>query len=77
MPAGTLSRLNSSYHINGIKPGEYFLEIKAPDYQTWSKKISVHSGISTEFWNVVLVQNSYPREDYDSAGIQKFFYFSA
>lgn len=72
-PSGTLSRLNSSYHINGIKPGEYFLEIKAPDYQTWSKKISVHSGIATEFWNIVLVQNSYPREDYDSAGIQKFF----
>jgi len=72
-PSGTFSRLNSSYHINGIKPGEYFLEIKAPNYQTWSKEISVHSGISTEFWNVVLVQNSYPREDYDSAGIQKFF----
>ena len=73
MPSGTLSRLNSSYHINGIRPGEYFLEIKAPDYQTWSKKISVHSGISTEFWNIVLVQNSYTREDYDSSGIQKFF----
>lgn len=72
-PSGTLSRLNSSYHINGIKPGEYLLEIKSPDYQTWSKKISVHSGIATEFWNIVLVKNSYPREDYDSVGIQKFF----
>jgi dipeptidyl aminopeptidase/acylaminoacyl peptidase len=33
----------------------------------------VHSGISTEFWNIVLAQESYAREDYESSGIQKFF----
>ena len=49
------------------------LEVKAPGYQTWSKRIAVHSGISTEFWNVVLAQDSYAREDYESAGIEKFF----
>jgi hypothetical protein len=73
MPSGTFSRLNNSYHIGGIKPGEYFLEVKAPGHQTWSKKISVHSGISTEFWNVVLTEDSYDRQDYDTAGIEKFF----
>lgn len=73
MPAGLFNRLNNSFHIGGIKPGSYLLEIKAPGYQTWSKKIAVHSGISTEFWNVVLVQNSYSREDYDTPGIEKFF----
>lgn len=73
MPSKSLSRLNNSYHIDGIKPGEYFLEVKAPGYQAWSKKIAVHSGISTEFWNVVLAQDSYARDDYDTAGIEKFF----
>jgi len=73
MPSKSFNRLNNSYHIGGIKPGNYLLEIKAPGYQSWSKKISVHSGISTEFWNVVLAQNSYAREDYSSPGIQKFF----
>jgi hypothetical protein len=73
MPSKSFNRLNNSYHIGGIKPGNYFLEVKAPGYQSWSKKISVHSGISTEFWNIVLAQDSYAREDYESAGIQKFF----
>ena len=73
MPSKSFNRLNNSYHIGGIKPGNYLLEIKAPGYQGWSKKISVHSGISTEFWNVILAQNSYAREDYESAGIEKFF----
>lgn len=73
IPSKPLNRINNSYHITGIKPGSYLLEIKAPGYKNWSKRISIHSGISTEFWNVVLVQNSYAREDYDSPGIQKFF----
>lgn len=73
MPSKSFNRLNNSYHIGGIKPDNYFLEVKAPGYQSWSKKISVHSGISTEFWNVVLAQNSYAREDFESPGIQKFF----
>ncbi|KKQ81243.1 MAG: hypothetical protein UT03_C0008G0039, partial [Candidatus Moranbacteria bacterium GW2011_GWD2_38_7] len=73
MPAKALNVINNSYHIGGIKPGSYLLEVKSPGYQTWSKRISVHSGISTEFWNVILAQNSYAREDYESPGIQKFF----
>jgi hypothetical protein len=73
LASGSFSRLNNSYHISGLKPGEYFLEVTAPNFQTWSKKITVHSGMSTEFWNVVLVQNSYEHEDYDSAGIERFF----
>lgn len=65
--------LNSSYHINGLRPREYLLEIKAPKYQTWSKKAVVHSGISTEFWNVLLVRENYSREKYAADGIEKFF----
>lgn len=73
MPSKSFNRLNNSYHIGGIKPGSYLLEVKSSGHQAWSKKISVHSGISTEFWNIVLAQNSYTREDYDSPGIEKFF----
>lgn len=73
IPSKLHNKINNSYHITGIKPGSYLLEVKAPGFQEWSKRISVHSGISTEFWNVVLVQKSYAREDYDMPGIQKFF----
>lgn len=73
-PYSKLPTLNSSYHVAGIEPGDnYLLEVKAPGYQTWSKRISVHSGVSTEFWNIVLTKNSYSREDYDTPGIQRFF----
>lgn len=73
MPSKSFNRLNNSYHIGGITPGDYLLEVKFPGYQDWTKRISVHSGISTEFWNITLAQNSYAREDYESAGIEKFF----
>jgi hypothetical protein len=72
-PAKNLNRLNNSYHIPGIEPGFYLLEIKYPGYASWSKKISIHSGISTEFWNIVLTKNSYEQTAYDSAGTERFF----
>ena len=68
-----LNRINSSYHIDGIAPGDYLLEIKSPGYATWSKKVSVHSGISTEFWNVVLTKNEYKKTSYDTLGALRFF----
>jgi hypothetical protein len=68
-----LNRLNNSYHIDGIAPGSYTLEVKSPGYATWSKAISVHSGISTEFWNVILAKSSYQQTKYDTSGVQRFF----
>lgn len=56
-----LNFINNSYHIDGIRPGEYLLEVKAQGFKPWSKKISVHSGVSTEFWNIQLVRDSYDR----------------
>lgn len=73
MPGGKISRINNSVHIDGIDPGSYLLEIKAAGFKTWSKKIAVHSGVSTEFWNIVLAKDSYAREDYNTPGIEKFF----
>lgn len=70
---GNLNLMNGSYHIDGIQPGEYQLAIKADGYKDWSKKIHVTSGLATEFWNIVLVKNDYPRADYNAAGINKYF----
>ena len=71
---GTLNRINSTYHIGGLKPGDHLIEVKADGYDTWSKKITVSSGTSTEFWNVLLVKNNYARTNYPSDGIDKFFF---
>lgn len=73
VPSPSFNMVNSTYHVSGIAPGDYLVEIRAKDHQTWSKKVTVHSGISTEFWNVILAQNSYENTKYDSAGIQRFF----
>jgi len=68
-----LNRINNSYHIDGIQPGEYLLEVKSPGFANWSKKVSVHSGISTEFWNIVLVKNSYKKTSYNANNVSRFF----
>ncbi|MDQ5902233.1 MAG: hypothetical protein QG606_449 [Patescibacteria group bacterium] len=60
IPAKDLSRLNQSYHISGIIPGEHAIEVSSPGYQTWTKRIVVKSGISNEFWNITL-----PRQNYE------------
>lgn len=69
----TLDKINNSYNLTGLMPGNYNLSVTANDYQTWNKKIEVHSGIASEFWNVLLVKNNYNRTDYDVNGINKFF----
>ena len=54
-------------------PGDYLLEAKSPEFGTWTKKVTIHSGISTEFWNVVLTKNSYQKTTYETNGMQRFF----
>ncbi len=49
-----LNIINGSRTINGVKPGKYKLTCSKPGYLNWEKEIEVHSGISTEFWNVLL-----------------------
>jgi hypothetical protein len=70
---GTIDRINDSYHIGGLKPGEHFIEVSAPGYRTWSKKAIVNSGISTEFWNVLLVREDYSRTVYPASPALKAF----
>lgn len=68
-----LDRINNSYNIAGLLPGDYKIKITSPDFQTWSKKTDVHSGLASEFWNVVLARNNYEKTDYTASGITKFF----
>ncbi len=68
-----LNRINSSFNVSGIFPGEYNLQISAPDFQPWNKKIQVHSGLASEFWNVLLVKNDYEKTSLNTPGIYKFF----
>lgn len=65
--------INGSSHIDGIKPGEYLLEVSAPGFQAWSKKTAVHSGISTEFWNVLLAKKEYPQTSFSLSSEKRFF----
>lgn len=72
-PKKKTNLINNSYHIDGIRPGEYLLEAKTPGYTNWSKKITVHSGVSTEFWNVLLAKNSYEKTAYPAQGLERFY----
>ncbi len=70
----SLNRINNSFNISGLLPADYEIKISTPDFYAWEKKIDVHSGVSSEFWNVVLTRNNYEKTKYDeTAGIEKFF----
>lgn len=69
----SLNRINASYNITGLMPNDYDLSIGADGFQSWTKKAEVHSGLASEFWNVLLVRNDYPKTDYAADGIEKFF----
>ncbi len=67
IPEKELSFLNQSIHIAGLAPGEHFLEVSAPGYRPWSKRVTVRSGLSTEFWNVFLAREEYVPETLSSS----------
>ncbi|MDD3498497.1 MAG: hypothetical protein PHH24_03270 [Candidatus Moranbacteria bacterium] len=70
---GIINFINYSYHIDGLLPGEYLLEVKADQYKSWGKKASVHSGVSTEFWNVFLIRENYSKTEYPTSFVNNFF----
>lgn len=61
VPAKRLRFVNNSIHLGGERPGEYLMEISAPGFRPWSKKTVVQSGVSSEYWNVLLVRENYER----------------
>lgn len=40
--------------ITNLTPNEYLIEVKRPNYQTWTKKLSVHGGLTTFAKKVLL-----------------------
>lgn len=63
IPEQKLGILNNSILISGLAPGEHFIEVTAPGYYPWSKKALIQSGLSTEFWNVLLAkEDALPQE---------------
>lgn len=72
--SGKVSRINNSHNITGLLPGDYSITASLPGYRSWSKKIDVHSGVASEFWNVVLVKENYEKANYaDTENISRFF----
>jgi hypothetical protein len=72
-PAKQLNRINGSYNITNLFPRRFNVSLSADGYQTWEKNLDIHSGIATEFWNILLVKNSYNRTAYNTSGADKFF----
>lgn len=55
------NEINRSFHIGGLRPGEHTISVSSPGFSSWSKTVTIHSGRATEFWNVLLTRNDYPR----------------
>ncbi|HCP08760.1 MAG TPA: hypothetical protein DIT25_03120 [Candidatus Moranbacteria bacterium] len=68
-----IDRMNSSYNLTGLIPRQYHISLSAPGFQKWEKSATIHSGLSTEFWNILLVRNNYEKTPYRTGGAEKFF----
>jgi len=55
IPQKSIDFINRSFNINGLAPKDYEVEVGANGFYPWKKKAEVHSGVATEFWNIVLV----------------------
>ncbi len=69
----TTSRINNSLNIFGLMPREYNLKISADGFNEWSKKTEVHSGMASEFWNILLTRKEYEKTPYESGPLRRFF----
>ncbi|MFA4817261.1 MAG: hypothetical protein WC608_00885 [Parcubacteria group bacterium] len=68
-----INRINSSYTLTGFIPGSYEISLGADGFQTWTKKTDVHSGLASEFWNILLVRKDYARTTLETQGLDNFF----
>lgn len=68
-----LNLINDSYQINGLRHGNYDIEITADGFKPWTKNISIHSGLSTELWNVLLIRKNYERASFNIQNTDNFF----
>jgi hypothetical protein len=71
--SSNLDIINSSATVGGLRPGSYDLKITAEGYGDWKKNVEVHSGVSTEFWNVLLIPQNPSLKQIDSNDAKRFF----
>jgi len=69
----TASRMNNSLNVAGLIPREYRLTVSAPGFNDWNKKTEVHSGLASEFWNILLTRKEYAKTTYVTDSVEKFF----
>jgi len=72
-PAKALDVINSSMTVGGLRPGSYHIKASLEGYSEWEKSVEVHSGLSTEFWNVVLAPNNPTPQEIESRSTARFF----
>ena len=68
-----LDIINSSMTVGGLRPGNYHVEASLDGYSRWAKNVEVHSGLSTEFWNVVLAPQKMAVSELESRNVNRFF----
>lgn len=68
-----LNIINNTMSLNAIRPGRYELRCEKPGYTSWQKTIDVHSGISTEFWNVLLFPLEKKHKTFTTPSVEQFF----
>lgn len=72
-PSSSFNIINNSTTINGLRPGNYDLKVSANGYGAWEKNVEVHSGVSTEFWNIFLAPQNLSPKNLSADGVQRYF----
>lgn len=72
-PAKSLDIINNSVTVGGLRPGSYHIQASLNGYSGWGKNVEVHSGFSTEFWNVVLTPQNPEVNELESRNAARFF----
>ena len=72
----SLNRINNSFNLSGLIPANYTFSVFAQDFSVWNKKIDVHSGVSSEFWNILLTKKNYVKTNYDQTKEINVFFTS-
>lgn len=68
-----LDIINNSVTVGGLRPGNYQLRVASDGYGSWEKNVEVHSGLSTEFWNIVLIPDNPELKEIESQNVSRFF----
>jgi hypothetical protein len=76
IPSGMIHDINQTIHVTGVLPGEHLIRIEADGFLPWEKNVIIQSGISTEFWNILLPRTSYAPELVAEGDFMRVFHSS-